>query len=187
MRIRKDDPRSADLAVAVLRSSSVAVLPTDTIYGFSGIVPASHARIVELKGRDEGKPFIELVSSVDEAERITGPIPAAFRSYWPGPLTLILRTGAGTTAYRCPGDPWLRGIIARVGAPIYSTSVNRAGETPLSDVPSIEEAFGPSIDLIVDGGNFLEVLPSTIVDLSGEKPRLVRQGALVLDESLFQD
>jgi cell division protein FtsB len=102
MRIRKDDPRSADLAVAVLRSSSVAVTAYGHYLRLFGHRSASHARIVELKGRGRGQGVHRVVSSVDEAERITGPIPAAFRSYWPGPLTLILRTGAGTTAYRCP-------------------------------------------------------------------------------------
>jgi L-threonylcarbamoyladenylate synthase len=181
MIIRKSAQNSADLTSKALREGRLAILPTDTIYGFSGIVPDSNALIVRAKGRDEGKPFIELISDPAELSRYAiDAIQPRLIALWPGAITIIVNVASGgTQAFRCPGDAWLREVIAAVGKPIYSTSVNRAGEPPLKTMAEIRESFG-DVDLIVDSGDFPNAVASTIVDATGSEYRIVRQGAVTI-------
>jgi len=183
MLIEKAIPESERLTAEMLMSGAVAVLPTDTIYGFSGIVPGSAGRIHDIKGRDEGKPFIQLIAApADLAAYTDDAINPGLLGLWPGPVTIIVNVrSGGTVAFRCPGDPWIRSVIARCGCPVYSTSVNRAGEPALKKIGDIIGAFGDSVDLIVDDGDHPEGLPSTLVDATGPEYRIIRQGDLAID------
>ncbi len=180
MIIAKNQTNAIDLAVAALLENKVVILPTDTIYGFSGIVPGAKQGIIAAKGRDEGKPFIELIAKPEDLEKYA---PKAVRenllALWPGAVTIIVRnlTG-GTTAFRCPGDPWLRRIIELTGTPIYSTSVNRSGEPSLKTIAEIISVFGDTAGLIVDAGDCAEAKASTIVDATESVYRVIRQGAV---------
>lgn len=180
MTIRKDTADSADITAKYLRQGKVVIIPTDTIYGFSGTVPASKDSIIRLKGRDEGKPFIELIARPEDLQNLTPDrINSKLLALWPGAITIIVRNFAGgTTAFRCPGDAWLRAVIEKNGAPVYSTSVNRAGEPALKTIAEIENVFGTLADLIVDDGDCVEGQASTIVDASKDVYRIVRQGAV---------
>lgn len=188
---RKSDEESVQIAVDYIRRGRVVVLPTDTVYGFSGIVDGRHysyhtdEKIRELKGRAEDKPLIQLISKPEDLKKYTRDVvPENLLSKWPGPLTIIVHTflnpddkdSLTTTAFRCPGDEWLRKVIAGCGAPIYSTSVNKSGEAPLNDITSIKKAF-KNIDLIVDDGDKNGGVPSTIVKIEVDgKITVVRQG-----------
>ncbi|MBR1615767.1 MAG: L-threonylcarbamoyladenylate synthase [Treponema sp.] len=189
---RKCDEQSAQIAIDYIRRGKVVVLPTDTVYGFSGIVDGRHysyhtdAKIRELKGRDEGKPFIQLISSPADLKKYTRDVvPDSLLAKWPGPLTIIVHTflkGENgpftTTAFRCPGDEWLRKVIAGCGAPIYSTSVNRSGEPVLDNIAQIKHEF-KSVELIVDDGDKKGGIPSTIVKVEEDgSVSVVRQGAV---------
>jgi sua5/yciO/yrdC/ywlC family protein len=88
--------------------------------------------------------------------------------------------GKGTQAFRCPADAWLRNVIAATGDAVYSTSVNRAGQAPLTAIDAICTEFEETVALVVDDGP-LTGLPSTIIDLSSPTPRLLRQGAVTVD------
>jgi L-threonylcarbamoyladenylate synthase len=94
------------------------------------------------------------------------------------PAPTPVAAGARSLAVRVPADPALRAIIAAVGAPLYSTSANRAGEPPLGDPAALRAAFGGSVDLVVDDGPVTAALPSTIVDVTASPPRVVRAGAV---------
>ena len=190
---RKCDEESAQIAVDYLRRGKVVVLPTDTVYGFSGLVDGRHysfhtyEKICTIKKRQEGKNFIQLIAEPDDVKKYTRDvIPEELLEKWPGALTIIVHTFAEdgnfeTTAFRCPGDEWLRKVIRMCGAPIYSTSVNRSGSPVLDNIQQIKAEFGRDVDLIVDDGDKKGGIPSTIVaiDESGSV-KLVREGAVAI-------
>ncbi len=171
----------------------VCIIPTDTVYGFSGIIPQSQARIQAIKGRNEEKPFIQLISEPKDLYTYTDvAIPTQLFSLWPGAVTVIVpvkeSVGKGTIAFRCPGDSWLRKVIALVGAPIYSTSVNRSGEPVLGSLDSIREEFFGEVELIVgfDEGLVPDAQPSTLVKLlPNGKCKIIRQGDVILPQELL--
>ena len=188
---RKCDEESIQIAVDYLRRGKVVVLPTDTVYGFSGIVDGRHysyhtnEKISEIKGRDEKKRLIQLIARPEDVKKYTRDvIPESLLEKWPGPLTIIVHTFAKdgnfeTTAFRCPGDEWLRKVIAGCGAPIYSTSVNKSGSPVLDNIQQIKTEFGKTVELLVDDGDKKGGVPSTIValDESGNV-KVVRQGTI---------
>lgn len=179
MRIQKKSPNSAAAAAAALREGKIVIIPTDTIYGFSGLFGITVDAIARIKGRKENKPFIALIAEPSDIYQYTDTvIPDHLLQLWPAPLTLIVPLkGAGTQAFRCPADPWLRSVIAAAGGAIYSTSVNHSGTPPLTDIDTICTDFEETVALVVDGGE-LAGLPSTIIDISDSVPRIVRQGAI---------
>lgn len=195
MIILRSDSDSVECVSRVLLEGSVVVLPTDTVYGFSGVVPESEDVIRKIKGRDETKPFIQLIAEPEDIYRYTDEVlPDQLLALWPGALTVIvplkkrLITGESevtTVAFRCPGDGWLRQIIKAVGKPIYSTSVNRSGQPVLSSVLEIDKEFGGEVKLIVDGGSTENALPSTLVKFEKGKCIILRQGNVCIPSSLL--
>lgn len=195
MIILRSDSDSVEFVSRVLLEGSVVVLPTDTVYGFSGVVPESEDVIRKIKGRDETKPFIQLIAEPEDIYRYTDEVlPDQLLALWPGALTVIvplkkrLITGESevtTVAFRCPGDGWLRQIIKAVGKPIYSTSVNRSGQPVLSSVLEIDKEFGGEVKLIVDGGSTENALPSTLVKFEKGKCIILRQGDVCIPSSLL--
>lgn len=190
---RKSDSESILIAADYIRRGKVVVLPTDTVYGFSGIVDGRHysyhtdRQINRIKEADEGKHLIQLISKPDDVKKYTRDvIPDELWAKWPGPLTIIVHTfekdgNFATTAFRCPDDQWLRDLIARCGAPIYSTSVNKSGSPVLSSVSEIKSVFGKDVALIVDDGDKKSSVPSTIVSIEEDgSVKLIRQGAVKL-------
>ena len=145
MIVAKNATESIELAVKELTSENVVVLPTDTVYGFSGIVPCTENKIREIKGRDETKPFIRLISEPDEIYRYTEDIvPKELIDMWPGALTVIVTLKkelslfeGETVGFRCPGDQWLRTVISKCGYPVFSSSVNKSGCPLLNTVEEI--------------------------------------------------
>ncbi|MBP5358183.1 MAG: L-threonylcarbamoyladenylate synthase [Treponema sp.] len=183
----KSDPDSALIVSEALKKGLVAILPTDTVYGFSAIVDfpgepefQTEKKIREIKGRSETKPFIQLIASPDDILRFSDEkIPDSLKKLWPGPLTVIVSVKAGgTVAFRCPGDKWLRDVIELCNRPVYSTSVNRSGCPVLTSVDEIRREFGDEVDLIVDDGDSQSSVPSTIVKIENGEIIVVRQGAV---------
>jgi len=187
MRIQKENPNSIAYTAAELEQGKVVIIPTDTIYGFSGLIGKTAASIARIKGRSEDKPFIALIAEPSDIHRYTdAKIPERILKLWPAPLTLIVPlkgTGAGTQAFRCPADAWLRQVVAAAGSAIYSTSVNLAGSPPLTDITAICEEFEDSVALIVEAGE-LSGQPSTVIDLCSDTPHLLRQGAVNVKAAL---
>lgn len=176
--------------VSVLRNGGVAVLPTDTVYGFSACtdIPETDGRIRKIKGRAETKPFIQLISKPEDLFLFTSDIiPEKLLSFWPGPLTIICsdnREEGKTTAFRCPGDEWLRKIIEKCGCPLYSTSVNRSGSPVLGKILEIQKEFEEEVDLIVSDGDSVSSVPSTIVKIEKGKIVVLREGAVPSEKLL---
>ena len=175
----------------MLRGGGIVIMRSDTVYGVHGVAPATGARLTALKGRPDGKPLLVLLADGSSAEKVTGTRPPpALAALWPGPLTIVLpvadpaptpiAAGARSLGVRVPADPALRAIVAAVGAPLYSTSANRAGEPPLGDPAALRAAFGSSVELIVDDGPVTAAVPSTIVDATVSPARVLRAGAVTV-------
>lgn len=185
--IQKSDEASAEKTAQILASGGVVIIPTDTVYGFSGIVGnGSDDRIRAIKGRTETKPLIQLIACPEDLKKYTDDIiPPELLQKWPGALTIIVNTkpgvggpAASTIAFRCPGDEWLRKVISLCGAPIYSTSVNRSGQPVLDTQSSIIEEFQPEVSLIVNDGDKKGALPSTLVSITDGAVKILRQGSV---------
>ncbi len=188
MIIKKADPHSIEITVQYLREQKIVIVPTDTIYGFSGIVPGSAEAIIRAKGRDEGKPFIQLIGEPADLFQYTeDTIKPGLVALWPGAVTIIVKNKKeGTTAFRCPGDEWLREVIRRLGCPVYSTSVNKAGKPALKTIGEICAEFASIIDLIIDAGDQESASASTIIDATGNEYKIIRQGDLTVPPDLLR-
>lgn len=183
------DSRAPDFwenASRLLEAARVWVTPTDTIFGLGARASDDEAaaRIARLKGRPR-RDFILLASDLAAVERLALLDPATRRtveSYWPGSITFVLRArGEGTVATRVPSDPFLSRWLRLVGEPMISTSCNRHGEPPSSSASAARELFGSDVDLYVEGPTAEGRAVSTLVDLTGERPVVLRAGAVSFD------
>lgn len=188
------EPDKYDRAIGVLNDGGVIVYPTDTFYGLGANAyrPGAIERIYALKGRDEAKPLLVVVSDIEMAERTARDLPPLFRElatrFWPGALTLVLRAapdlpkrllgGGDSVAVRLPDVIWLRAMIRRAGFPVVATSANLSGEGEISTAGEAQALFDGRVELILDGGPTPGTKPSTVLDLTTDKPRLVREGAV---------
>lgn len=200
----KNDKDSAKIAADLLKQGKICILPTDTVYGFSGIVDLKNQisyktddLIRKIKGRAENKALIQLIAKPSDLQLYTNDkIPQEILEKWPGPLTIIvnvkenspLAQNFGTVAFRCPGDEWLRNIIEECKSPLFSTSVNRSGKEVLSEISKIKDEFSNEVSLIVDDGDKKNALPSTIIRLEQDEfgksfVRILRHGAVKIENS----
>ena len=181
-------------AAQILKSGGVAAIPTDTLYGLAAcaLKDAAVERIFRLKGRPKGMALPLLVSEANDISRYATNIPevtwALAERFWPGALTVVLPKAEGisalvsggknTIALRVPDHPVPRALARELEAPITGTSANRSGGAGLPTAKAVRDEFGGEIDLVIDGGKAPGGLPSTVLDLSGELPRILRQGAV---------
>ncbi|HEV7720236.1 MAG TPA: L-threonylcarbamoyladenylate synthase [Iamia sp.] len=187
------DPGLVDRLVAALEAGEPVVIPTDTVYGLAALpsVPGATNRLYALKDRRPDVPLAVLVAgpeSLDEVAAAADPRATDLVSrHWPGPLTLVVRRrptlavwdlggDPGTIGVRSPDHPLVRAVAERVG-PIATTSANRHGRpTPATAAEAAASLTGP-VAVVADGGP-LDGLASTVVDLTVEPWRILRQGAL---------
>jgi L-threonylcarbamoyladenylate synthase len=185
-------------AVAHLEARRVLGYPTETVYGFGGAIDRdSVAALVALKGRQPGKPFLLLVAGSDMLVRLDLHFPtyasAMAARHWPGPLTLVLPGGErrvapqlrgpeGGVAVRWTSHPAMQRLIRAYGQAITSTSANRPGVPPATSAPEIVSQWADVIArgtlLVLDGGRLEPSPPSTVVDCTGRRPRVIRPGAI---------
>ena len=179
--------RDATAALSgILAGGGVVIMPCDTIYGIVGIAPATEARISRIKKREPGKPFLRLIGDGSWLPRYTAvTLPEPLRRFWPGPLTVVFpdRHG-GTVALRVPEDAWLRALLTALDLPLASTSVNVEGEPPLGGIAEIVLRFGSTVDLVVDGGDRIGTVPSTLIDVTVSPYRVLRQGSVRIPDEL---
>ena len=175
----KRGKESRKLITSNLKAGRIVVMACDTIYGIVGRVPDAEDHIREIKGRKETTPFLQLLATRDSLKSTDVILPDSdILNLWPGPFTFVLATArGGTSAYRIPGDSYLRSIISDVGFALYSTSVNRSGNPPLNNPLEILAEFNDSFAVVEDSGIFLNRKPSTVVDLTAEPFKILRQGA----------
>lgn len=188
------DARAIEEAARVVGAGEVVAYPTDTLYGLA-VDPTGDdavARLFAIKGRDEGRAIPLIAADLDDVERRVGRLtPLARRlaaAHWPGPLTLVVESRSGlaapvvardgTVAVRVPDHAVARALARAAGGVITSTSANRSGEPPAQTAADVAAALGEAVALILDGGACRGGPPSTLVDVTGTEPTLVRAGAV---------
>lgn len=184
--IRLADPGGREAALRAgaetLKRGGVAVIPTDTVYGLAvdGRNRQAVEKIYRIKRRPPSKPLVRLVADRSEVLPLLSS-PGAVRlleKFWPGPLTVILKTAGGeTSGYRMPAHDLVRELIRAGGVELAATSANRSGEPAITSPEAAAAAFGGEVDLILDGGE-LSGQASTVLDLTVSPPRILREGPL---------
>ncbi|NWJ42526.1 MAG: threonylcarbamoyl-AMP synthase [Geothrix sp.] len=186
-----DDPAIRE-AASLLCAGGLVAFPTETVYGLGadGLDPEAVARIYAAKGRPATNPVILHVDGLASARALTSRWPveatALAERFWPGPLTLVLpaseqvpaivRAGGPTVALRCPAHPVAQALIKAVGRPLAAPSANRSQHLSPTLAEHVASSLGEAVDLILDGGPTEAGLESTILDLSGARPRILRPG-----------
>ena len=188
-----EDPAIQE-AASILASGGLVAFPTETVYGLGadGLNPAAVARIYKAKGRPATNPVILHVADVASGRRLVAHWPEMARiltqHFWPGPLTLVLsasaevpaivRAGGSTVALRCPAHPVALALIRAAGRPLAAPSANRSQHLSPTCAEHVASSLGEAVDLILDGGPTKAGLESTILDLSGAHPRILRPGPI---------
>jgi len=181
-------------ATAELRAGRAVAVPTETVYGLAADArdPRAVARIFALKGRPSDHPLIVHVAGADDLPSWFDPLPdgalSLARAFWPGPLTLVgprapgvpdaVTGGQATVAVRCPAHPVARALLERLGRGLAAPSANRFGRLSPTRAEHVAEEFANDDLLVLDGGPCDVGLESTIVDLTGTTPRLLRPGGI---------
>ncbi len=196
--LRTDRPSDIALAAALIRDGKLVAIPTETVYGLgaNGLNEEAVLHIFEAKGRPQDNPLILHISEPKELEKYCHDIPAQAwllaERFWPGPLTIVLpvrdvvpkRTTANldTVAIRCPKTEATRELIRLAGVPVAAPSANRSGKPSTTTAQHVLHDMDGRIDAILDGGACEVGVESTIVDLTGERPRLLRPGKVTPEE-----
>jgi L-threonylcarbamoyladenylate synthase len=185
-------------AITHLNEHGVLAYPTETVYGFGGAVDGqSVKRLIELKGRPPNKPFLLIVASSEMITRLelhlTSYASQLAARFWPGPLTLVLPGGErrvpdqlrgpeGGVAVRWTPHRGLSRLVQAYGGPVTSTSANRPGVEPATNAGQIVEQWRDAIVRgtlhVLDAGQLSQSAPSTVVDCTGRRPRVIRPGAI---------
>ena len=187
-------------AVRFLSNGGVVVFPTDTLYGLGADVFSLPAlqRIFSIKGRPADLALPVLVAGLDQVEAVALPISGQARRlaqrFWPGPLTMVMRRshnlpdlvtgGADTVAVRMPDHLVPLALARRLGRPIIGTSANLSGQPDLMDLSALESQLSNLVDYIIQAGPIPAGAASTIVDVTGETPQLLREGAISMEDVL---
>ena len=186
--------------VQVLKEGGILLYPTDTLYGLGVDALNGEAlkRLRSLKGREEGKPISIIVADMEMAEKyaeVTALARKLAEAFLPGKLTLILNAkpilpleltaGSGTIGIRIPNHLLCLNLARELGRPYTATSANVSDLPPQSTVPAILAQFGTKAGLrgrVIDSGELLESMPSTVVDARGERPVIIRNGAIFKED-----
>jgi L-threonylcarbamoyladenylate synthase len=191
-------PKSEDIARAarILLAGGLVAFPTETVYGLGALAldPTAIARIFAAKGRPEHHPLIAHVLDSSQAVGLASDWPPfAVRlseAFWPGPLTLVVPrgrvvplalTGGGpSVALRAPAHPMARELLAAVGQPIAAPSANRYQSVSPTTAAHVKASLGDRVDMILDGGSCSAGIESTVVDVRGSEPVVLRPGSIDL-------
>lgn len=197
MLIYPDSPEARERASSVVAAGGLVAFRTDTFYGV-GADPFDAAAldsINALKGRD-GKPILVIAADASDAERLVVERTRTFEllaaRHWPGALTLVaaarsevpelLTAGTGTVGVRLPDDEEVRALARACGGLLTATSANPAGRAPARTAAEVVDYFPGGLGLVIDGGATRTELPSTVVDVTGPSPRLIREGVVTRAE-----
>lgn len=184
-------------AAAILKKGGLVAFPTETVYGLGADALNEEAarKIYAAKGRPSDNPLIAHIAKKEDIEPLVREIPEAGKklmdAFWPGPLTLIFpksgRVPKGTTggldtvAVRMPSDPVARRLIELAGTPVAAPSANTSGRPSPTTAEHVRQDMDGRIEMIVDGGPVGIGVESTIVDVTGEIPMVLRPGAITME------
>ncbi len=197
--IKTANPQSLDEAAAMIRSGEIVAFPTETVYGLgaNALNGVAVAKIFAAKNRPAINPVIVHVASRKEAENFVVCDDRArglMAAFWPGPLTLILpkredggisdlvSAGLSTIAIRMPDHPVALSLIERAGVPVAAPSANASGEPSATTPRHVQESLGTRVPFILADGACKVGLESTVLDLSGDVPVILRPGAVTIED-----
>ncbi len=185
-------------AARLIRGGGVVAVPTDTLYGLAADAFNAEAieRVFAIKERPEGLALPVLLADASQLSSVARKVPIEAKklaeAYWPGPLTLIVDKAAGlperltagqdTVAVRMPGHPVPRELARLLGRPVTGTSANISGAPDPQSLDELRRQVGERVDCVVAAGPEPAGTASTIVDLTGDVPKLVREGAIPFAE-----
>ncbi len=185
-------------AAEIIRRGGLVAFPTETVYGLGGnaLDPEASRKIYAAKGRPSDNPLIVHVASIEQVKPLVSAFPEDARrlmeTYWPGPLTIILPKseivppettgGLGTVAIRCPENKCTLAFINAAGLPIAGPSANTSGKPSPTEAAHVMHDLDGKIDMILDDGPVGIGVESTIIDLTGDRPTLLRPGAITVEE-----
>lgn len=196
--IKTDDPASPLLqeAADIIASGGTVIFPTETVYGLGAdaLDKSAVGKIYKAKGRPSDNPLIVHISDISFLDKVASDVPdkayELFRRFSPGPLTVVLKRNPAippeisarldTVAVRIPSHPIANALIRLSGCPIAAPSANLSGKPSPTCYDHIKDEMDGRVDMIIDGGPCDIGLESTIVSLSGERPMLLRPGAVTL-------
>ena len=199
IQINRENFTDAELAEAaeILRNGGLVAIPTETVYGLgaNALDESASKKIYEAKGRPSDNPLIAHISCMDELSALVSEIPEAGRKlaekYWPGPLTMVFPKkdivpygttgGLETVAIRMPSDPVANRLIKLAGVPVAAPSANTSGRPSPTKAEHVVEDMNGKIEMIIDSGEVGIGVESTIVDVSGKVPMLLRPGAITME------
>ncbi|WP_030345949.1 MULTISPECIES: L-threonylcarbamoyladenylate synthase [unclassified Streptomyces] len=192
--------RTSDIekAAGVLRAGGLVALPTETVYGLGADAenPAAVSRIFQVKGRPPSHPLIVHIGGAEQLDDWVEDVPATARllaeTFWPGPLTLVLRRGhrvpleatggLETVAVRVPDHPVALALLAAFGGGVTAPSANRFGQVSPTTAHDVRAELGDGVDFVLDGGSCEVGVESTIVDATGEVPSILRPGGVTRED-----
>jgi len=181
-------------AIAILKAGGIVAYPTDTVYGLGadGFNERAVNRIYRIKKRPPTQPLSVLIADEAEMARLADSVPDSARrlagEFWPGGLTIVVRKapqvplwvtgGSDTIGVRVPNHPVTLELIRGLGKPLIGTSANLSGSPSCTNAEEVRAQLGESVDFILDGGVCPGGIESTVVDVTGELPRILREGAI---------
>lgn len=198
-RVDPENPNAEviNLAATVLRDGGITVFPTETVYGLGALADSCFGphELFEVKVRPNSMPIPLLVETEDALDIYGTEVPecahALAKEFWPGALTLVVkasdavprdfRAPDGTIGLRSPDHEVVMELIQAAGGPLFTTSANTHGNPAPGSFDEIEPRIISHADVVLDGGETQHQMPSTVVDCSSSRPRIIREGAIPVD------
>jgi L-threonylcarbamoyladenylate synthase len=187
IKIDPDDPDKDVLAYSagVIRSGGIVAFPTETVYGLAANLLDDKAieKLYKIKSRSRGKPFTVHIADPKLIKkmgcRITGAAGRLIKKFWPGPLTVILRSKGGKkVGFRMPANIVALELIASSGVPIVAPSANISGRRPPTSAGGALKGLSGKIDVVLDAGRTKVGIESTVIDMTVSPPMILREGAI---------
>ncbi len=187
VRVDASRPEAAKIkeAASVLKNGGLVGFPTETVYGLGANLLDSQAvkRLYRIKKRPSAKPLTVHVAGAEDVKKMAVRIPLKaarlMKKYWPGPLTLVLKDKSGRkTGFRVPDNRIALKLIAAAGVPVVAPSANISGNKPPVSAKEVLRDLNGLIEVVIDGGRTKIGKESTVVDMSGRKPVILREGAI---------
>ena len=187
LRVNASKPEAAKIkkAAAVLKKGGLVAFPTETVYGLGAnlLNKAAVKKVYEIKDRPKNKPLTVHIAGAEAVKKMTGKVPLRagllMEKYWPGPLTIILRDRRGKKiGFRMPDNKIAFLLIKKSGVPVVAPSANISGNKPPVSAREVLRDLDGKIDMVIDGGRTKIGVESTVVDLTGRMPKILREGAI---------
>lgn len=177
----------AEMAIDELNQGHLIAIPTETVYGLAAdaLRPDAVQRLYAVKGRNRNKPiawFVRDLEDIEKAGAEVSPILTALaQAFWPGPLTVVVRCGAGTRGFRIPDHRLALRILEKIGRPLAVTSANLSGRPPARRPDEVIAEVGEHVAVVFTDPPQCQALPSTVVDITDGDLRVLREGAISLE------